>query len=865
MEETDKQEGVVMIPATIYNTKQDIIIDTGAELSLISTKKYEELKKSEKEMCSASNNKMDKTQELPVQKITIIGANGKRNNSARKQIRMKVGCNNHLIQFTFIVCDHIEVDILVGCDNLKRYNAIIDLAKSTVKFENSEQTIAVPMKWSKNTDTTIEGMIRYQADTRDEEEHLWQEKLEEIQNFESNKMEISLNQKQLLINIYNKHRQVFSSKPGKVKDYQCQLNIREGAKFNRKSYPIPYKLRGQVQEEIEKMVDEGIIEPSTSEHTSPLVVVSKKDGTVRLCLDAREINKMIIADKTAPEETEEILKRFNGTLLFSSWDAVAGYWQVELHPDSRRYVAFMFNGRNYQFRRLPFGLINSVSLFIRALDTVLGREVLEFTTVYVDDLVIASKTWEEHCSKIDKILNRLEQWGVTLKLEKSKFLTRSMKFLGFIVSDEGRSVDTEKTQAIREFPTPKNLKQLQSFLGLCNYYRHFQANYSEVTKNFQHIISKKNKWTWGEHEDNCFQQVKDCFINCITLKHPNFDKPFYLNCDASDISLGSVLYQLNEKGQEEVIAFASRTISKVERNYTITEKEALGVVFAVAKFRTYLLNHEVVVRTDHQAITFLKQCKLSHGRLTRWTLALQEYNIRWEYVQGKRNIVADVLSRVRERENNMGKYTRRVLATFKDKAELEKILEHLPQQQKDEAKLNRIIRRLAESENDNVHNHYTMHNNLLFKRKSIQDTEWRLMIPTIIAEQLIKDYHDRYGHIGQKKTISTIKEHFCMEKLDKKVSKIIGSCDLCQKTKVTNIHYEGRWVNNQAQQPLEQVFIDICGPFPSSGRRRSRYLLIILDAFTKYTKLYTMAQANAATIIRNIRRSYLPEIDIQNV
>lgn len=161
------------------------------------------------------------------------------------------------------------------------------------------------------------------------------------------------------------------------------------------------------------MLDENITEPSISEHTSPLVIVGKKDGSVRLCLDAREMNKMIIADKTAPEETEEILKRFSGKSFSSSWDA------VELHPDSWKYFAFVFNGRNYQFRRLPFVLINLVVLSIRALDQDLGKEVLDYTIVYVDDLVVASSTWEEHCERIDK-LTRIAKCGVTLKLDKSK-------------------------------------------------------------------------------------------------------------------------------------------------------------------------------------------------------------------------------------------------------------------------------------------------------------------------------------------------------------------------------------------------------------------------------------------------------------
>ena len=187
-------------------------------------------------------------------------------------------------------------------------------------------------------------------------------------------------------------------------------------------------------------------------------------------------------------------------------------------------------------------------------------------------------------------------------------------------------LDVYKRQ-IQKFPTPRNKKQLQSFLGLCNYYRKFQKNYSELTTRLSPQLSSKDKWTWGPAQESIFQKIKTKFLETVILHHPDFDKPFYLNCDASDISLGSTLYQEDNEGNHLVISFASRTLNKCERNYNVTEKELLSVVFACNKFRTYILGYPVTVRTDHKSISFLKNCKLSHGRLARWTLVLQEYNL----------------------------------------------------------------------------------------------------------------------------------------------------------------------------------------------------------------------------------------------
>ena len=274
------------------------------------------------------------------------------------------------------------------------------------------------------------------------------------------------------------------------------VKFKDNVNFNKRSYPIAQALKEAARKKIQRMIMEDIIERSNSPYTSPLIAIPKKDGQVRLCLDGRELNKMIINDRTSPGEIYEVMKKFYGCKYMSTWDAVCGYWQIELHPNSRQYVAFIFEGRNYHFKRLPFGLVNSVAVFIQCMDQILGKEVLDFTTVYVDDILITSCTWKEHCNRVETVLNKLLQNNITLKLDKSKFITHDLPFLGFILSATGIKPSPKKVKAIQEFPKLKNLKQLQSFLGICNYYRKFQHGYSEVTANFQYLLSKKNKWKW---------------------------------------------------------------------------------------------------------------------------------------------------------------------------------------------------------------------------------------------------------------------------------------------------------------------------------------------------------------------------------
>ena len=221
-------------------------------------------------------------------------------------------------------------------------------------------------------DDARKGRIEYQSDHH----KLWNEKLEEIRRFKYEQKEEHLTESQVenLISEYNKYRHVFSDVPGKVKGYQCELKFKEPVNFNKKSYPIAYSLKEAVRTEINRMLVDDIIEHSFSPYTSPIVAIAKKDGKVRLCLAAREINKIVINDRTSPGEIEEILKKFHGTKFISTWDTVCGYWQVELHPNSRKYVAFIFEGLNYQFKRLPFGLVNSVAVFVKCMDQILGPE-----------------------------------------------------------------------------------------------------------------------------------------------------------------------------------------------------------------------------------------------------------------------------------------------------------------------------------------------------------------------------------------------------------------------------------------------------------------------------------------------------------
>lgn len=343
------------------------------------------------------------------------------------------------------------------------------------------------------------------------------------------------------------------------------------------------------------------------------------------------------------------------------------------------------------------------------------------------------------------------------------------------------------------------------------------------------------------------------------LKHPDFKELFYMNCDASEISLGVVLYQIKD-GHEGVIGFASRILSKCERNYTITEREFFSIVFGLNKFRTYILGHKLIIRTDHKAISFFKRCKLSHGRLTRWILALQEYDIDFEYIPGKKNIIADILSRVNTENNEViikAESIYRIYNVMCSKDELKNILNNIHEQQNNDKNLNKIINKIKQKDEE-VLNYYKLLNNILFINQSFKQEIWKLYIPDSLINKLIMFYHENYGHMGRTKTKQCISENNYFKNMDKHISRIIRSCNICQKAKVPNCNYNSETFSIISKHKLDQVFIDISGPFPPSRERYpKKFILIMIDNFTKYVKLYSLYKANTKTILKIILNDYV--------
>ncbi|XP_030830382.1 uncharacterized protein LOC115919900 [Strongylocentrotus purpuratus] len=432
--------------------------------------------------------------------------------------------------------------------------------------------------------------------------------------------------------------------------------------FRERYRRIPPAMYAEVREHVRSMHEAGVIRESFSPYASPVVLVRKKDGSLRFCIDFRKLNQRTVRDSYALPRIDETLQMMQGARWFSSLDLKSGYWQLEIDERDKQKTAFVLPPPLglWECNRMPFGLCNAPSTFQRAMEKCLGELNHTVCVVYLDDIIIYSKTMEEHVVRLEAVIQRLSDHGFKLKASKCKLLQTRVKYLGHILTSEGIGTDPDKTESVRSWPTPKNVKELRSFLGLASYYRKFIPNLSKIMSPMLDLLDdpKKRKgkvnrspshsppWIWTRRHDEAFLEVKNKLISAPVLQYVDFSKPFLLHTDASTTGLGAALYQLDEEGRERVIAYASRTLNKSERNCTAHKLEFLALKWAVTeKFHDFLYGNKTHVRTDNNPLTYVLTTAKLDATGHRWLAALANYDLTLTYRSGKMNIDADALSR----------------------------------------------------------------------------------------------------------------------------------------------------------------------------------------------------------------------------
>lgn len=664
-------------------------------------------------------------------------------------------------------------------------------------------------------------------------------------------------QKMRLQKIIVNFRAVFRNKPGRIETYQHTLKMKDHEPFFSKQYPIPMKYREKVDVEIERLLSFGIIRKSNTPYINPVVIVDKKDGSIRICLDARELNKKLIDDHESPPRIESLFQSCHGIRLMTSLDLQNSFWQVPLSPESTKFTGFIINGKTYEFVVTPFGLRTSSAALERGLAHMM-QKMEGFVLRYVDDSLIISRTFDEHLEHLTMFFQACLENKITLSFKKSSFAKEEAEFLGHIISKDGIRPQKEKIDIIKRFQPPKNVKQLKKFLGFINFYAKFTKNHAHETIPLIGLLKKGVKFKWTETHEEAFERVKALFTETVILAHPDPDRRYILTTDASQYAIAGILSQENDQGEEEVVTFISRTLKGAEINYFTTEKELLAIIWALKKLNSYLRGAKIVIRTDHQALTFLQKCKLTNTRLTRWILTIQEYDYEIEYIRGTLNVAADVLSRYSCEHNQPHPRMENevIIATMlagKPSEDLKSKFKKLTELQDQDRHLRHISEQLRTNVQTRKKN-YKIVEDILYKFDP--GGTMRPMLPRELAVQLIKELHELYGHVGARKIETMMKEDLYVRKLKTIVKQTIKTCEICQKAKHDTQGRKALAQTINPEKPGDLLSIDFYGPLPMSTGG-VKHILVTIDAFSKLVVLYPIKRANTTTVIRKIFGHYV--------
>ena len=461
--------------------------------------------------------------------------------------------------------------------------------------------------------------------------------------------DITIEQKEKFLALMSHYTDIMADSPdklGRTGVLQHQIDTGSAMPIRQQARRVPLPRRETVRHLLQDMLSRDVISPSKSPWASPIVLVGKKDGSTRFCVDYRKVNEVTHKDAYPLPRVDDSLDTLAGSRWFSTLDLKSGYWQVEVAPEHRQKTAFCTQEGLYEFNVMPFGLCNAPATFQRLMDSVLAGLQWSACLVYIDDIIIMGRSFEEHLQNLQQVFERLKLAGLKLHPGKCQFLQQKVYFLGHIVSTDGIMPDPKKTSKVEEWPIPTKIQEVQQFLGLANYYRRFIQNFAIIAAPLHKLTERNRAFKWTEECNQAFNTLKMCLTSAPILALPEWSKPFILDTDASDVGIGAVLSQIHQDGSEHVICYASRILTKPERNYCVTRKELLAVVTFLKHFRQYLIGRQFTIRTDHGALTWLRNFKAPEGQMARWLEKLQDYQFTITHRPGRKHNNADALSRL---------------------------------------------------------------------------------------------------------------------------------------------------------------------------------------------------------------------------
>lgn len=736
----------------------------------------------------------------------------------------------------FLIIPSIRHNIILGIDFCKSFHMILNLGKNSWDTEDCTNPIESVAKIvpTKNSPGIAPNNLDYDVQTI----------LNKNCNTCSLQTESDLNNDQmiLLTSIIEKFKQLAISDLGLTHLVEHKIELTTNEPFRQKTFPLSPYMQEHMNKEIDRLLKLGVIRPSKSPYSSNVIMVKKTSGEYRLCFDGRKLNSITKPDSYPLPDLTSILDKLRDAHFLSTIDLRQAFFQIKLTKDSCEKTAFRVLGRGlFEFVRMPFGLISSAQSLQRAMDKLFDPTDIEsHIFVYLDDLIIVNNSFESHMDTLLKVHDILKSAGLSINLSKCNFCKSSLAFLGYVVDKFGLHTNPDKVASICEYPRPRNTTEIKRFIGMASWYRRFIKDFSELVVPLNNLIKGKNKGNkviWSEEAINSFENLKKRLASAPVLANPDFSKMFTIQTDSSDHALGGILTQ-GEGNNEHVIAYASRTLTKSERNYTTTERELLAIKFAISKFLRYVQATKFRVITDHSSLLWLHRLKNPVGRLARWAAELSQHDIEYVHRPGKLNTVPDALSRA---------------PIYVDTIEVE---EH-------DKWYTKMLKKVTELPQNFPLWH--VNDNSLYKMVNLKHNihtnskQWKLVVPKAKRNEIMKTFHEDplFSHFGVNKTFHRIAEQYFWPGLKSDLKKYIYNCQTCNEQKASQLGRAGLMgAPKNISHPFQLLSMDLMGPFPKS-KNGNAYILVIVDWFTKFTFIYKLKRALTKTICTLLEENVL--------
>ena len=613
-----------------------------------------------------------------------------------------------------------------------------------------------------------------------------------------------------LLNKYaDRFKRTVGKEPAKVAPLQLEVDLTKWkVNGNRRGPRTQSVLKEQaIREFITQALADGVIEESQAMHVSQVLLTPKPDGTYRFCIDFRALNDASTSNGWPLPRIKEMLARLglSKPKYFAVMDLTQGYYQCPISVDSRDHTAFTTTIGTYRWKRLPMGLKGAPSYFqAKMANTVLHGLIYQICEIYIDDIIVYGSSEEEFFENLEKVLQRLKEYNISLNPKKTKIGLPKIEYVGHTISGEGISISAEKRQDVLDVPLPVTQQDLKSFLGLVSYYRDHLKNHSTLVQPLHKLIIEykpRNKLKWTEELTKLFYQVQENVNNAPPLQFLDYNAPVYLHTDASDYGIGANLFQIRDN-QELPIAFISRALNATEVKWSTPEKECYAIFYALVKLEYLLRDIKFTLRTDHRNLTFLNES--FQQKVKRWKMAVMHFNFDIEHIPGKDNIIADALSRLIK-----------IQPSIRNRSNID-----LP--------------------------HYDSENINVISENILRDVEY-YRLDNEAYDKLSKVHSSEEGHVGVEKMLFRLKRAgmtWTTMRMDCK--KFIFQCPCCQK--MSNIKYpiHTHPFTRASYSPMDRIAIDTIGPLPEDGLG-NKYIITIVDSFSRMVELIPTTDTKATT------------------